>query len=124
MDVADFYYGVAAEAGDLDAKNKLAEKFERYRRASEAGDSTAMFNLAYCYRSGEGVERNWEEAFKWYRRSAEAGHLGAMNNLGGCYKEGKGVERSLEEAVKWFRRVADQGGEGAMWELNQLEENY
>jgi len=37
-----------------------------YRRAAEAGHAAAQFNLGVCYRNGEGVAKDAEQAVSWY----------------------------------------------------------
>jgi len=44
-----------------------------YRRAAEAGNTEAQFNLGSCYDDGDGVAKDAEQAVSWYRRAAEAG---------------------------------------------------
>ena len=35
-----------------------------------SGDAESQYQLALCYRNGEGVEQSNEEAAKWYRKSS------------------------------------------------------
>ena len=65
-----------------------------------SGDAESQYQLALCYRNGEGVEQSNEEAAKWYRKAADQGHAEAQCNLGYCYENGYGVEQSYEEAAK------------------------
>ena len=49
-----------------------------YLRAAEGGSSRAMYNVALCFRTGEGITRNYNEAKRWMRRAAMAGHRKAQ----------------------------------------------
>uniref|UniRef100_U9V3V1 Protein kinase domain-containing protein n=1 Tax=Rhizophagus irregularis (strain DAOM 181602 / DAOM 197198 / MUCL 43194) TaxID=747089 RepID=U9V3V1_RHIID len=81
--------------------------------SAENGDKEAMFNLAICYKNGEGTEKNLEKAFYWYQKAAENaaenGNEVAMNNLAICYENGNGTEKNLEEASYWYQKAAQQG---------------
>jgi len=58
-----------------------------YRRAADAGDASAQYNLGLCYADGDGVAKDSELALSWYRRAAEAGHADAQYKLGYCYSK-------------------------------------
>lgn len=47
------------------------EAIRYYRAAAERGSAKALYGLAGCYKSGEGVEENWPEAEKLYIKAAE-----------------------------------------------------
>lgn len=49
-----------------------------YQRAAEGGSARAMYNLALCYRKGEGLIGDSHEARKWMKRAALAGHRKAQ----------------------------------------------
>ena len=53
-----------------------------YRRAADAGDVGAQYNLGVIYREGEGVEADATQAVAWFRRAADAGYAEAQFNLG------------------------------------------
>ena len=46
-----------------------------------SGDAESQYQLALCYRNGEGVEQSNEEAEKWYRKAAEQGNSDAQEAL-------------------------------------------
>jgi len=56
---------------------------QAFRRAAEAGDHAAEFNLGVLLAELGRAE----EAEQWYRRAAEAGHHGAESNLGVLLEE-------------------------------------
>ncbi|GBC14266.2 kinase-like domain-containing protein [Rhizophagus irregularis DAOM 181602=DAOM 197198] len=95
------------------AKKNLEKAFYWYQKAAENGDTDAMFNLAICYRNGEGTEKNLEKAFYWYQKAAE----NAMFKLAICYKDGEGTEMNLEKTFYWFQKAAENGCTDAMFKL-------
>jgi len=52
-----------------------------YRRAAEAGDSVAQFNMGLRHSKGHGVVKDLEQAVSWYRRVAAAGDASARVRL-------------------------------------------
>ena len=103
------------------AQITLKEKAEIYRKAAEAGNASAQFELGKCYDSGIGVEKNTVEAVKWYRKAADQGFANAQYYLGFCYEHGRGVEINATEAVQWYRKATEQGNAEAQ---NALAECY
>ena len=52
-----------------------------YRRAADQGNASAMYNLAACYRHGDGLLQNVPQAVAWFKRSHDAGHADAATRL-------------------------------------------
>jgi len=77
----DLVIGIlCACAGEINYNNNEANKaFTWYKRAAEAGNAIAQFNLGVCYDNGEGVAVNKIEADKWYERAAESGYAPAVD---------------------------------------------
>jgi TPR repeat protein len=73
-----------------------------YRRAAEAGSSSAMYSLGFLLQ-GQGKA---DQAEQWYRKAAEAGHFGAMSNLAVLLRE----QGQAEEAGHWHN-LASAGGQ-------------
>lgn len=107
-----------ADKGDVEAINELARGLahekqysnavEWYRRAAEAGDPVATYNLGYLYDKGLGVPTNHEQAFRHYQRAADLGEPAAMNGLGLMYASGRASSREpdLIQAYAWFSLAA------------------
>lgn len=81
------------------------------------GDADAQFNLALCYRKGEGVEKDERKAVKWFLKAAERNHVQAQLYLGFCYARGQGVSPDHAQAVKWWRKAAEQNHNEAQFNL-------
>ena len=80
------------------------------QQKAESGDAAAQLDLALCYDSGSGVEKNPVEAHKWFLKAAEQGNGRAQNAVGNDYANGTGgVEKNMEEALKWYRKSAELG---------------
>jgi len=92
----------------------VAEGTKWMRRAAEAGDARAEFNIAALYVQGTGVPQDDNEAAKWMRKAAEHGLAAGQFGLGSLYASGRGVPKNLTESVKWYRRAVDQGDPAAM----------
>lgn len=99
--------GAAAPAGA--ANRKEPRPVEELRPLAEAGDAEAQCELGWRLASGEGVEKNPEEAAALFRKAAEAGNAVARRNLGVSLLRGAGVERDAEAAVAELGRAADAG---------------
>lgn len=82
---------------------------------AKQGDSSAQFELAMRYGSGEGVAENEKEAVKWFRLAAQQGLADAQYALGLYYDEGPNAD--WKEAEKWYRLAAAQGIVDAQFEL-------
>lgn len=85
------------------------KKLQNEKKVAEQGDVVAQYNLGWCYRRGEGVEKNNEEAVKWYRKAAKQGYEEAQYELGGCYANGIGVKRNEKKVTKWYQKAVKRG---------------
>ena len=86
--------------GDL-CKNK-EKAIELWLKSAALGSDQAIFNLAVCNHTGDGVKKNMNEAVELYRKAVDLGNLAAMNNLGKCYEIGDGVEKDYEKALELY----------------------
>jgi TPR repeat protein len=56
-----------------------------YRRAADAGNDTAMYNVGVLWEGGFGVTQDRDQAIGWYRKAASAGNepaKAALKSLG------------------------------------------
>ena len=79
---------------------------KRYEASSAKGRVDATMKLAFCYRYGEGVERDEKKAREMYAEAAKANHAVGMFMYALCWRVGFGGESSDSEARKWFERAA------------------
>jgi len=97
------------------------EAFKHFQRAAQKGVAMSQYNVAYCYFTGDAIQRNKEEAVKWFKLAAEQGYTVAEYKLGSCYEIGSGIDINLEEAKKYYQRAATKGHEAAIAALDLLE---
>lgn len=98
----------------------FAQALAMYKKAADAGDADAMYELGAIEGMGLGGRVNRNEALAWYRRSAQAGGKRAMWAIGLAYLVGQGVEVNHAEAVDWLRKAADAGDPFGMMLLRQM----
>ncbi|GES72768.1 kinase-like domain-containing protein [Rhizophagus clarus] len=66
-----------------------------------------MFNLAICYKNGNGTKKNLEKAFYWYQKAAENSNEEAILDLVDCYENGEGTEKNLKKTFYWHQKVEE-----------------
>lgn len=112
---ADLPAGLKAyKAGDF--KTALRE----FRKAADAGNRNAQFNLGVMYLTGKGVKKNMAQAVKWHRAAADKELPQAQHGLAVMYLRGDGVTQDFSEAAKWFRRAAAQNYPNSQFNLGVL----
>ena len=82
----------------------------------------ALFDLALCFESGRGVEKNLRMALKYYKKAASLGDADPKCELARCLYYGIGVSRNQKAAAHWYRRAARQGHRDAQLALSYLYE--
>lgn len=105
---ASFYLGLIYYNGE-GVLEDYAQAAAWYRKAAEAGNVDAQYNLASMYFGGQGVPQDYQQAAHWYMKAAEAGKAEAQFNLGLMYDKGEGVQQNYASAVFWYRKAAEQG---------------
>ena len=80
---------------------------EFFESARKAKNVDACVNLALCYESGCGVQRNMKRAIEFYEEGVENGCKLAMLLLGNCYFKGIGVKQDYKKARELFERGED-----------------
>jgi hypothetical protein len=112
----------AADMGDVRSMEEVGEllmedspvKNEQeaavwFKKAADAGNSTAMLNLGLMYSEGTGVNQSDAQALRWWGKAASAGNPAGMYDLGTMYEEGKGVPRDLAKARQLYEKAAGFG---------------
>jgi len=112
------------------AKAQAAHRAENYQEAlkwfelsARKGNADAMYNLAYMYENGEGMDQNYPNAMSWYRKAIVKGHIASMIALGIIYQNND----MYLESENSFRMAAEKKSEDAMEllaDLYFLQEKY
>ena len=93
---------------------------ETLQVAAAGGSSAAMYALARRYNSGDGVERDYEQAAALHRKAALAGNREAMLWLGIHDNNGRGVPQDFKLAAAWYLKAAHLGQGSAMFYLGTM----
>ena len=109
------------ETGQAGVTQNLTEARRWTLRAAEAGDPTAMHNLALYYFRGEGGPQDAAAAAQWFTKAAQHGVVDSQYNLGLLYQSGSGVPHDLTQAYKWFTIAANSGDSQARANAVDLE---
>ena len=126
----------AANLGHAEAMGEMANNFRRGEggfgvdedkafdfatKSAKENDENGMFQLAYCYHVGIGVDEDYVAALKWYERCDDE-YVSAANNNSGTiyYYGGYGVDQNYEKAAECYRRAADLGNSDSQTELAEM----
>ncbi len=76
---------------------------------AERGHPRSLYNIAYMYFNGLGLDQNRDEAFKFYEQAAEKGFPLAFHQIGFYFDNGIDRDVNVQEAVKWYEKAAEKG---------------
>lgn len=109
--LADTKAGVDAwERGDY------ATAVAQWRRAADAGDADAQFNLGQAYKLGRGVPIDTAQAEQWFGKAAAKGHVQASDNYGlALFQNGH-----ARDAVPYLEKSAARGEPRAQYILGTM----
>ena len=103
-------------------EGKPEDACKLFHESADLDDANAMEELAECYRTGDGINKDGLEAERWLLRSATKGNSSAMVLLGAMYYLGDDIAASYDDAAKWFQRAADLKNPAAMYDLAKMYE--
>lgn len=75
--------------------------------AAQTGNADAMRHLAYAFRRGEVVKRDFGENREWLKRAGQAGSGKAYYTLGRQYYDGTGVAKNQKLAFSYVMKSAE-----------------
>jgi len=84
------------------------------RKAAEAGEVSAQYNLSRAYRLGIGVKPDQAQQLYWVRKAAEAGSPSGMNGLGYSILIGLDGTYDFVEACAWLILAVERSGAGEL----------
>ncbi|MBX7080201.1 MAG: sel1 repeat family protein [Nannocystaceae bacterium] len=89
--------------------DELDAAYACHRRAAEAGDADAMFELYIVFAQGLAVDPDPEASQAWLDRAAAAEHPRALYNLGAAWASGSNGTVDMAKAAQYYTRAADRG---------------
>ena len=107
-------------ASEAETKGDFPVAVEWYRKAADAGDSTAMHKLGLAYFNGNGLGADHTKALEWFHKAANAGNGESMYKLGLICQTGDGVPKDYSEALNWYHKAAKAGNSDAMHNLGGM----
>lgn len=93
---------------------------EYLKRAAEAGNADAAFDLAIFAEIGRCAPKNESQALAWYELAAKNGDARAPNAIGTIYLGHGEIARDLKKAAFWFRRGAKVFDADAYYHLGEM----
>lgn len=100
---AQYRMGMIYFEGLLHRQRNNEHAFTWFMKAAAHQQLDAIFNVAYCYEHGCGVEQNIQKAFSYYKQAALLGDYEAKRCLARLYE---GID--LEQSKKWKRLANEQ----------------
>ena len=89
----------------------------------------AQYLIGWFYETGNGVEKDEEEAVKWYKKAANLGSERAQYELGNMYENGRIVEQNDQKALNWYINAAkspyiDSSVVGSQYRIGVIYEKH
>lgn len=93
----------------LDESNEYKLAFKYYQMAAELGSSDGIFNVAYDYQYGYGVEENTDKAIEYYKKANELGNVSATLELGLIYFENRDTfDDGINKTISYLEKVMEE----------------
>jgi len=102
---------------------QTTEAANAYRKATEAGSSTAMAGLGVLLINGNGIRKNIAEGRTLIEKAANAGDVEGMINLGSLYGAGVGGKADVAMARKWYAKAVEANSSEAMYQLGLMTQD-
>jgi TPR repeat protein len=113
VSLGNYYY-----FGEL-IKNDFTKAFEYYKKAADLGNDEGKFNVASCFRNGEGVGKNLAKAIETYLELVDKDPMFSGFELGSIYLEEKEY-RNLDKAKQYFDLSAKAGNQKSACKLKSM----
>jgi TPR repeat protein len=106
----------------LEFNSQNAEAAKAYRKAADAGSTSAMVGLGTLL-VGSGIKTNPAEARMWFEKAANLGDVTGMTNLASVYGGGVGVPVDFAVARNWFTKAAAANSSEGMYQLGLMTQD-
>ncbi|MBX3569097.1 MAG: caspase family protein [Rhizobiaceae bacterium] len=92
------------------------QAFEYLKRAAQAGNAEAQYELGKAFEKGIGTPQDVQAALHWFNQAADQDFGDAINDLGYLYSfGGGGLPRDRQRGVDLFMRAAELGQPEALF---------
>lgn len=88
---------------------------------AKSGDTLAQSQLAYCYSTGSGIEKDFKKSLEWHKKAINNGSAYSMHHLGLQYLKGEGTDIDRYEAARLFEDSYAKGYEESKKILDKYE---
>ncbi|MGZ9097908.1 MAG: tetratricopeptide repeat protein [Micavibrio sp.] len=92
------------------------------KKAAEAGDARALFELGKAYEKGIGVPQNTQTAMDYYSKAGALGYGRADYSRAALYEKGNGVPQDVPQAIALYEMAAQKDYPRANLNLARLYE--
>lgn len=103
------------EAGGENDIPALTVSLYYYGQAAELGNLKAQIDCAKRYLEGKGADVDKSKALYWYEKAAELGDSNAQFICGRMYADGEGTETDKAKALYWYEKASENGNDSAMF---------
>ncbi len=110
-------YKESAKPIEKPIEKKSAPSIHDLKILALKGNAEAQYTLAFCFQSGQIVEKDQDKAIGWYTKAALQGHMPSQHNLGFVYMTGQGVEKDYAEAYAWALLAAANDNDSLLTSL-------
>ena len=90
------------------------------KKAADAGDAFAHFQLGCYYLNSDIVQQDYKQAWFHYEEGAKWPETCSITNLGSMCQHGQGVDKDLSRAAMYYKQASDLGNAQAMRNLALL----
>ena len=115
----------AAPLSETPAKAQEGAPMLAIRERAAKGNTDAQYLLGFFYASGEGLQRDLNQAKIWLGKAAETGDPRAQNCMGLLADPlwyGTRSEGNIKAAAEWYKRAAAQGFPSAIHNLQVMKD--
>ena len=77
----------------------LTDKQRKTLEKAKQGDAKAQNTVGTYYETGNGFDKDYDQAILWYTKAAKAGNTNAMYHLGVIYNK---VKHDVRQSYTWF----------------------
>ncbi len=106
VELTGHYYRVGVTKNEEADPEKAVEFLNR---AIERGSDYAKVELALCYETGFGVEKDFQKSYDLYKSAADNNYAYAYNKVGYYEEDGLVGEKNYDKAFEYFQKSAGAG---------------